>query len=64
MNSRFCFFLWKEYDYVFSVDIEDGKPHLKLPFNITGTFFTYTRFLSIKTTNIIENEIHFKNKPI
>lgn len=25
----------KEYDYVFSVDIEEGKPPLKLPFNLT-----------------------------
>lgn len=25
----------KEYDYVFDVDIEEGKPPLKLPFNIT-----------------------------
>jgi phospholipase A-2-activating protein len=25
----------KEYDYVFDVDIEDGKPALKLPFNVT-----------------------------
>jgi phospholipase A-2-activating protein len=25
----------KEYDYVFDVDIEDGKPPLKLPYNIT-----------------------------
>lgn len=25
----------KEYDYVFDIDIEDGKPPLKLPFNVT-----------------------------
>jgi phospholipase A-2-activating protein len=25
----------KEYDYVFDVDIEDGKPALKLPYNVT-----------------------------
>lgn len=25
----------KEYDYVFSIDIEDGVPPLKLPFNVT-----------------------------
>ncbi|XP_057317757.1 phospholipase A-2-activating protein-like isoform X2 [Hydractinia symbiolongicarpus] len=25
----------KEYDYVFNVDIEEGKPPLKLPFNVT-----------------------------
>ena len=26
----------KEYDYVFDVDVEEGKPPLKLPFNATG----------------------------
>lgn len=25
--------VFQEYDYVFNVDIEDGKPPLKLPFN-------------------------------
>ena len=29
----------KEYDYVFDVDIEDGKPALKLPFNTTQNPF-------------------------
>lgn len=28
-------YLGKEYDYVFDVDIEDGKPPLKLPYNVT-----------------------------
>ena len=28
---------WQEYDYVFDVDIEEGKPPLKLPYNITGS---------------------------
>jgi hypothetical protein len=28
----------KEYDYVFDVDIQDGVPPLKLPFNVTGAF--------------------------
>lgn len=27
----------KEYDYVFDVDIQDGVPPLKLPYNVTGT---------------------------
>ncbi|XP_061181732.1 phospholipase A-2-activating protein-like [Saccostrea echinata] len=36
----------KEYDYVFSVDIEDGKPPLKLPFNVTeDPWFAAQRFL-------------------
>jgi phospholipase A-2-activating protein len=26
----------KEYDYVFDVDIQDGVPALKLPYNVTG----------------------------
>lgn len=26
----------KEYDYVFDVDITDGAPPLKLPYNVTG----------------------------
>ena len=26
----------KEYDYVFDVDIKDGAPPLKLPYNVTG----------------------------
>lgn len=26
----------KEYDYVFDVDIQDGVPPLKLPFNASG----------------------------
>lgn len=30
----------KEYDYVFDVDIEDGKPPLKLPFNVTDNVYT------------------------
>jgi phospholipase A-2-activating protein len=27
----------KEYDYVFDVDIKDGAPPLKLPYNANGT---------------------------
>jgi len=26
----------KEYDYVFDVDIAEGAPALKLPYNVTG----------------------------
>lgn len=26
----------KEYDYVFDVDVSEGMPPLKLPFNISG----------------------------
>ena len=28
--------LTQEYDYVFSVDVEEGKPHKKLPYNLSG----------------------------
>lgn len=28
----------KEYDYVFDVDIQDGVPPLKLPYNANGMF--------------------------
>jgi len=31
----------KEYDYVFDVDIQDGVPPLKLPYNVTGESFKY-----------------------
>lgn len=36
----------KEYDYVFDVDIEDGKPPLKLPYNVTqNPYDAATKFL-------------------
>jgi phospholipase A-2-activating protein len=30
----------KEYDYVFDVDIQDGVPPLKLPYNANGAFLS------------------------
>lgn len=37
----------KQYDYVFDVDIEDGKPPLKLPFNVTDNVYdTAEKFLA------------------
>jgi hypothetical protein len=30
----------KEYDYVFDVDIAEGAPPLKLPYNVTGKLVT------------------------
>lgn len=37
----------KEYDYVFDVDIEEGKPPLKLPFNVTqNPYDAATKFLT------------------
>ncbi|EXJ78729.1 hypothetical protein A1O1_09131 [Capronia coronata CBS 617.96] len=36
----------KEYDYVFDIDIEDGKPPLKLPYNVTQSpYDAATKFL-------------------
>ncbi|KAF2135029.1 phospholipase A-2-activating protein [Dothidotthia symphoricarpi CBS 119687] len=33
----------KEYDYVFDVDIEDGKPPLKLPYNLNNNHYEAAR---------------------
>ena len=38
-----CISLFQEYDIVFNVDIEEGKPPLKLPFNLTGKPMMWTR---------------------
>lgn len=39
-------FLGKEYDYVFDVDIEDGKPPLKLPYNLAqNPYEAATKFI-------------------
>jgi phospholipase A-2-activating protein len=36
----------KEYDYIFDIDIEDGKPALKLPYNVTqNPYEAATKFL-------------------
>jgi phospholipase A-2-activating protein len=36
----------KEYDYLFDIDIEDGKPALKLPYNVTqNPYEAATKFL-------------------
>lgn len=35
----------KEYDYVFDVDIQDGVPPLKLPYNANGKYFPHTIFM-------------------
>lgn len=37
----------KQYDYVFDIDIEDGKPALKLPYNVTqNPYEAASKFLS------------------
>ena len=39
-------YLGKDYDYVFDVDIEDGKPPLKLPYNISqNPYEAATKFI-------------------
>ncbi|KAI9140362.1 WD-40 repeat-containing protein [Paraphysoderma sedebokerense] len=35
-----------EYDYVFDIDIGEGMPHLKLPYNVTGIFLLSSESLS------------------
>lgn len=35
-SSRKQLYEGKEYDYVFDVDIQDGVPPLKLPYNASG----------------------------
>lgn len=35
----------KEYDYVFDVDIKDGAPPLKLPYNANGALFAASCFV-------------------
>ncbi|TVY48414.1 Ubiquitin homeostasis protein [Lachnellula occidentalis] len=44
-------YLGKEYDYVFEVDIEDGKPALKLPYNLSQNPY------EAATTFIANNEL-------
>lgn len=40
-------YLGQEYDYVFDVDIEEGKPPLKLPFNVTqNPYDAATKFIT------------------
>jgi hypothetical protein len=43
------FFEGKEYDYVWSVAIEDGEPALKLPYNVAG------KHRPILTSRVTEN---------
>lgn len=39
--------IFQEYDYVFSVDIEEGKPPLQLPYNITeDPWFAAEKFIA------------------
>jgi phospholipase A-2-activating protein len=37
-SGRKQLFNGKEYDYVFDVDVQEGAPPLKLPFNVSGKY--------------------------
>lgn len=40
-------YLGKDYDYVFDVDIEEGKPPLKLPYNLSqNPYEAATKFIT------------------
>jgi len=41
-NSRKQLYNGREYDYVFDVDIGDGIPPLKLPYNVSGLYSIVT----------------------
>ncbi|EEB05306.2 WD repeat protein Lub1 [Schizosaccharomyces japonicus yFS275] len=60
-NNRKQLYEGKEYDYVFDVDIEDGKPPLKLPVNVTDNpylvaaeFLEKNRLPSTYTDQVVE----------
>ncbi|GEQ68402.1 hypothetical protein JCM33374_g2070 [Metschnikowia sp. JCM 33374] len=55
----------KEYDYVFDVDVEDGKPPLKLPYNATeNPYIAAERFLAANElpASYTEEVVKFINK--
>jgi hypothetical protein len=45
----------KEYDYVFDVDIQDGVPPLKLPYNVTGESISWHFLAGQRVNQSIEN---------
>ncbi len=45
----------REYDYVFDVDIQDGVPPLKLPYNASGEQIITTSTLRASTYSVTEN---------
>ncbi|KAM9888743.1 hypothetical protein OXX79_012662, partial [Metschnikowia pulcherrima] len=55
----------KEYDYVFDVDVEDGKPPLKLPYNATeNPYEAAERFLAANDLpgSYAQEVVNFINK--
>jgi hypothetical protein len=46
----------KEYDYVFDVDIQDGVPPLKLPYNANGMF--HHLYEDRNVTHIYRKSVH------
>lgn len=52
----------KEYDYIFDVDIEDGKPPLKLPYNVSGRCVSIQRSQPniAQKTRILQHSVSWK----
>lgn len=46
-SGVFVTFILKEYDFVFDVEIQEGSPRLKLPYNLTGMRYYYIVFFYI-----------------
>ena len=36
MSASESVFFFQEYDFVFDVEIQEGAPRMKLPYNLTG----------------------------
>jgi PFU (PLAA family ubiquitin binding) len=60
----------KEYDYVFDVDIQDGVPPLKLPYNANGMFhhlhkgrinYTYLQKIRSPLPNVFSKRMTFRS---
>lgn len=64
-SGRKQLFNGKEYDYVFDVDVQEGAPPLKLPFNVSENPYTAAqRFLEQNdlSTNYIDEVVKFIEK--
>lgn len=64
-SGRKQLFNGKEYDYVFDVDVQEGAPPLKLPFNVSENPYTAAqRFLEQNdlSTNYIDEVVRFIEK--
>lgn len=64
-SGRKQLFNGKEYDYVFDVDVQEGAPPLKLPFNVSENLYAAAqRFLEQNdlSTNYIDEVVKFIEK--